>query len=213
MKKLFILAFFVLFCQAINAQQTRLNIYSGYVFDDKIDSYFDPTSFYQGTIKGGYQWGLSLEFLQRNMGIELSYLRQDTKAPMTYFNNGVKSTNFNVGMDWLMVGLNRYFRQPGSKIEPFFGASVGLLLGKATNPTTGNSNNGAKLGLGLKGGTNIWLSDRIALKLQAQLMSGVQSVGGGIYFGTGGAGLGLSSYSSMYQFGLGGGLVFQLGKK
>jgi hypothetical protein len=32
-----------------------------------------------------------------------------------------------------------------------------------------------------------------------------------LYFGTGGAGAGLSSYSSMLQFGLGGGLVFKLG--
>jgi len=32
-----------------------------------------------------------------------------------------------------------------------------------------------------------------------------------LYFGTGGAGAGVSSYSSMLQFGLGGGLCFALG--
>jgi hypothetical protein len=40
-------------------------------------------------------------------------------------------------------------------------------------------------------------------------MSAVQSAGGGLYFGTGGGGAGVSTYSSMYQFGLGGGLAFQ----
>ena len=41
---------------------------------------------------------------------------------------------------------------------------------------------------------------------------GSQGFGGGAYFGTGGAGFALSSYSSIYQFGLGGGLTFKLGK-
>ena len=36
-------------------------------------------------------------------------------------------------------------------------------------------------------------------------------MGGGLYFGTGGAGAGVSTYSSYYQFNLGGGLVFKLG--
>ena len=42
-------------------------------------------------------------------------------------------------------------------------------------------------------------------------MSAVQGAGGGLYFGTGGGGVGVSTYSSMYQFGLGGGLTFALG--
>ena len=46
--------------------------------------------------------------------------------------------------------------------------------------------------------------------MQASLFSATQAFGGGLYFGTGGIGAGLSSYSSMYQFGLEGGLVFRL---
>jgi hypothetical protein len=49
------------------------------------------------------------------------------------------------------------------------------------------------------------------LKLQMQLVSVSQGFGGGAYFGTGGAGVGLQSYSSVYQFGMGGGLAFKLG--
>ena len=47
--------------------------------------------------------------------------------------------------------------------------------------------------------------------MQAGLLSAVQSVGGGVYFGTGGAGAGVSGYSTFYQWNLGGGLVFNLG--
>jgi hypothetical protein len=48
--------------------------------------------------------------------------------------------------------------------------------------------------------------------LQAQLLSAVQSVGGGFFFGTGGSGAAVTANSSMYQFELGGGLVFKMGK-
>jgi len=54
-------------------------------------------------------------------------------------------------------------------------------------------------------------SEKIGLKLTASLLSAVQGAGGGLYFGTGGAGAGVSTYSSMYQFALGGNLVIQLG--
>jgi len=43
-------------------------------------------------------------------------------------------------------------------------------------------------------------------------MSIAQGAGGGLYFGTGGVGAGVSTYSSMYQFQLGGGLTFKLGQ-
>jgi hypothetical protein len=42
------------------------------------------------------------------------------------------------------------------------------------------------------------------------LLSAVQSMGGGLYFGTGGAGAGLTGYSTFYQWTLGGGLIFDI---
>ena len=58
---------------------------------------------------------------------------------------------------------------------------------------------------------NFWASEKIGIKLQAQLLSVAQATGGGLYFG-GGAGVAVSSYSTIYQFGLGGGLVFRFGQ-
>jgi len=43
-------------------------------------------------------------------------------------------------------------------------------------------------------------------------LSAVQSFGGGLYFGTGGAGAGVTGYSTMYQWVLGGGLTYKLGQ-
>ena len=79
--KLSLLAIVILIANTSFAQNVRLNAYSLGVFNDKIDSYYDNSSYYNGTIKGGFVWGAGIEFMARpNYGIELSYLRQDTKS-------------------------------------------------------------------------------------------------------------------------------------
>ena len=200
------------------SQNLRLNLYSSYVFDDAVDSYYDANNYYNGKIKGGYQWGAGLEYLANPFyGLEVSYLHQSTTAPTTYLQSGigggVKTTDFDMNLNWIMLGGNRYLKKPGSNVEGFGGVSAGAVIIDIHNPSNGNDNSTTKFAWGVKGGANIWASSKIAIKLQAQLMSAVQAVGGGLYFGTGGAGAGVSSYSTMLQFGLGGGLSFALGGK
>ena len=194
------------------AQQIRVNAYAGYVFDDNVDSYYDPTNYYNGKIKGGFEWGGGLEFMARpNYGVEIVYLRLDTKAPISYYQDGAqRHTTFDLGANYIMLGANRYFSRPGSKVEAFTGLQLGMNIMDLKNPDNGKSTNKTFFAWGLKGGVNIWMTDNVGLKLQVNLISSVQSVGGGFYFGTGGASAGLTSYSSMYQFGLGGGLVFKI---
>jgi hypothetical protein len=205
-----IVVLFIAFALPASAQ-LRLNAYTGYTFDDNVDSYYDNTSYYDGKIKGGFQWGVGLEFQVRpDYGVELLYLRQDTKAPMTYYQNGVKFTEFDLGVNYIMLGGTRYFRRSGSKIEGFGGAQLGVNIFGLENPSNGKSTDKTFFAWGLKGGMNIWASEKVAIKLQAGLLSAVQSVGGGFYFGTGGAGAGLSSYSTIYQFTLGSGLVIKI---
>jgi hypothetical protein len=74
------------------------------------------------------------------------------------------------------------------------------------------SSNLTKFSWQLRGGAIIWASDNIGIRLQAQLQSAVQAFGGGLFVGTGGVGAGVNSYSTIMQFGLGGGLVFKFGK-
>jgi hypothetical protein len=78
------------------------------------------------------------------------------------------------------------------------------------NPDNGKTNNATKFSWNIRAGSNFWVADNIAIRIQASLFSAVQSVGGGLFFGTGGAGAGISTYSTMYQFGFDGGLVFRL---
>lgn len=210
-KKLSLIAIVAMLATTASAQDIRLNGYAVGVFNDNVDSYYDNTNYYNGTINGGFLWGTGLEFMVRkDYGVELLYMRQDTKAPITYYDNGVKNTDFDLGINYIMVAGTRYFRGAG-KVEGFGGAMLGIDATSIKNPDNGKNSSKTFFAWGIRGGANIWASEKVGIKLQAQLISAVQSVGGGFYFGTGGAGAGVASYSSIYQFGLGGGLVFKLG--
>jgi hypothetical protein len=87
---------------------------------------------------------------------------------------------------------------------------LGAIVYSNKEPEANENNSYTKFGWGVRLGLNIWASDRVALKIQTQLTSAVQGVGGGLYFGTGGGGAGVTSYSTIYQFGLGGGLSFKM---
>lgn len=193
----------------------RLNAYASYVFEDKFDSYYSNTDYFSGKVNGGFQWGLGVEYMiNPYQGIELTYLRLDTKAPTTYYDGGIigsyKTRDFDMGVNYLFLGSTRYFKT-GPVVEPYLGIQVGMAIIGVSNPTEGGSTTGTKFAWGLKGGTNLWVSDRVGIKLQGAFQSVTQAVGGGLYFSGSGVSTGLSSYSTIYQFSLGGGLVFKLG--
>lgn len=196
-----------------HGQAVNLNLYGAYVFDDKFDSYYDPGSYYEGKIKGGFQWGAGIEFSPReDFGVELLYLRQDTNAPTYYAGGGFvgeRQTDFDLTLDYLMLGGLRYFGT-SPKVQGYGGLMAGVVFAGIEDPDSGREDSTSKFAWGARLGCNIWGSEKVGLKLQAQLVSATQSMGGGFYFGTGGAGAGLSSYSTIYQFSLGGGLVFKV---
>ena len=209
-KQIIFAALFLMAGLATQAQHVRFNAYGSYAFDDKVDSRYDANNFYQGTIKGGFLWGAGIEFSPRPFtALELTYLRQDTHIPD--FVNYYGKANLSLHNNWILLGGVRYFPTHSERVEPYAGGQLGMAIITADNPKTNTSNTYTKFAWGIKGGTNIWLSDKVGLKLQMQLLSAVQALGGSFYIGTGGSGAGVSSYSSLLQFNIGGGLTFKLG--
>jgi hypothetical protein len=198
---------------AQNSPSIRLNGYATYAFDDNhVDSYYSNTSYFEGSINGGFMYGGGLEvMLQEAYGFEFTYLRLDSKAPMEYYNNGVEFTNFDLATNYIMAGGNRYV-QMNPKVEPYGGMMLGMAIFNIENPENSRSTSATKFAWGIKAGLNIWASEKVGIKMQASLLSAVQAVGGSVYFGTGGAGAGVSGFSTFYQFVLGGGLVINLAK-
>jgi hypothetical protein len=190
------------------AGQIRLNAYGAYVFDDRVDV---PENNFFGIVRGGFQWGFGAEYMVRpDQSVELMYIRQNTVAETRSTLVNGKAINYNLGVNYIMLGGNRYFSKPGGRVEGFLGAMVGANFTGVENPTNNNRNTITKFAIGMRGGANVWVTGNIGIKVQAQLLSAVQGFGGGVYVGTGGIGFGTSTYSSIYQFGLGGGLVYRL---
>jgi hypothetical protein len=202
--------------QAVYAQKININLYGAYVFDDKFDSYYSSSSYYEGKIKGGLQWGGGIEYMvQPEYGVELLYLRQSTNAPTTYATSIVTAgeTDFDLGLNYILLAGSRRAPSSSGKLEGFGGLMLGMVIADLKDPDSGRTASATKFAWGLRIGGIAWASEAVGIKLQAQLLSAVQSAGGGFYFGTGGAGAGVTSYSTIYQFSLGGGLVFKVGAK
>lgn len=176
---------------------------------------YSSSSYYEGQIQDGARWGGGIEYVIPERGaFEIQYLRQNTNAPTVYM-DGILSggqlqrSNFDLRLNWLMLNSTRYF-PISEQLEPFAGFGVGMGIFSLTNPDTNNERSATKFAYSFRGGINLWIANNLAFRAQASLFSAVQSMGGSLYFGTGGTGAGLSSYSSMFQFGFDGGLVFRI---
>jgi hypothetical protein len=218
MKKITLSVVFLLsIMMSAHATEKRFNLYGGYVFDDDFESYYDYYNYINGKIKGGFQYGAGIEFMVKpDYGVELLYIGQSTEAPIHYISSGYFLEQFNtvdLSLNYALLSGIRYGHSHDGKLEGYGGFMLGALFASATNQENHNSGSGTKFAWGLKLGGNIWATDKIGFKVQGQLLSAVQSVGGSLYLGTGGAGAGVSTYSSMLQFSVSGGLVFRLGAK
>ena len=189
----------------------RLHGYTTYAFDDNyVGSSYSSTDYFDGKILGGFQYGGGIEVMPfPTAGVELTYLRLDSRAPIEYYNNGVVFTNFDLAQNFWLLSFNKYV-PVNPRVEPFAGMQLGMDMFNIVNPDNGNSQSDTKFAWGIKAGANVWASEKVGIKLQAGLLSAVQAVGGGVYFGTGGAGAGVTGFSTYYQFSLGGGLVIKM---
>ncbi len=188
------------------AQTVRLNLFSGYTFQDKFPlggSYYYGGYTYtysEGVVDEGAHFGGSIEFeVRRNKSIELLYQNQPTQG---YLRGGNYNDfgPYDVSINYIMLGGLNY--APFSdKVKGYGGLNLGCAF------MTGDAE-ATKFAWGGKLGLMIEMSPTVGLKLGAQLLSPVQGAGGGFYFGTGGASAGVSTYSSVYQFAFTGGLVF-----
>ena len=207
----------LLLCSLAYGQGARLNLYGSYVFDDYFNAYGDTYDYYEGTIEGGFQGGVGLEFkLRPEYGIELLYQRQATEAPTVWqsgVGSGIQSEDLQLQMNYVMLAGNRHIIKRDGQIETYAGLMIGALFANVENESTSRSESFTKFAWGMRVGVNIWGKGRLGFKAQAMLLSAVQAAGGGAYFGTGGSGVGVSSYSTIYQFSLGGGLAYKLSSR
>ena len=196
--------------------QWRFNAYGGYGFDDNIDAVTNSNNYFNGTIKGTAFYGAGIEYvLQRNYGIELLYMREDSEVPINYttaLTLNDTSITPGLGMNFIMLAGNGYTPLKNSPVELFGSVMLGMAIFENKDPLPNAESSSTKFGYGFRAGLNIWASPTVGIKLMGQLLSAAQAFGGGFYVGTGGVSAGVNPESSMLQFGVGGGLTFKFGK-
>lgn len=203
MKRIIILLSLSVIVLSARAQSLTLLTFESYTFPDKFD-----TSYGYGKIEDGFQWGVGLEYgVGDYNAVELIYQQLSTNGFISYYYGGLdREARTSITLSYIMLGGTRY--HPISETVSGFGT---LDLGMVIASPDDEFDSASKFAWGIRGGVRIMPpGGRISFRLHAQLFSAVQAFGGGFYFGTGGGGAGVSTYSTVYQFNLGGSLNIKL---
>jgi len=201
--KTLILSFVVLLggVFAVHAQPTiTLLTFESYTFSDQFS-----TEYGEGRIGDGFQWGGGLEFgLKSDAAIEIIYQTMQTTASYRAL---ASTPSGDVGINYLMLGGTKYM--PVNDVVSGFG-SVDAGVGWMNPSASLESDDVQKFSIGGRLGLRIQTSEKVSIRLHGQVLSPVQWAGGGVYFGTGGAGTGVSTGSTIWQWNLGGSLNFRI---
>ncbi len=204
MKKIGLLLITLTIGSAIHAQSVTLLTFGGYTFKNTINY-----SNAKAVLGDGFQWGGGFEVsLDDTRALEIIYQRMDPTASVRYYVGSSDAESIGVGVNYIMAGGTNYF--PLNETISAFGTvdlGVGIFDPKEEGP---NLETITRFAWGLRGGLRVAASEKISLRLHAQLLSPVQGFGGGVWFGTGGASAGVSTYSTIYQFNFGGSLNIKL---
>lgn len=186
------------------AQQLHLNAFAGYTFRERVNiaGTYNGLRYNSVVMEDGEHFGGSLEFEFRpNVAIDIRYQYQPTTG---FADHGISRTPFNLDVHFITLGVLRY-REFSEKASGFGGLMIGA--GIFDSDKFYHSN----FSVGVQGGVLVKFSDALGLRLGAQVMSPVQGAGGGLFFGTGGASVGIQTFSTVFQFGFTGGLRFSFG--
>ena len=215
MKKIMLIPVLLFIVASASAQsKLRLNGYASYVFNDGFDEANDVNTYFRGKVNGGLQWGGGLEFFTNPYySLELMYLNKSTTAPVDFragLTTQARHEDFDVSLNYILLAGNRFKPMSNGKVEGFGGLMMGVLITDVKSPSTGESGSNTNFAWGGRLGANIWLSDRIGLRLTTQILASTKATGGDLYFSYYGP-IVLEDYTTLWQYGLGGGLTFRLG--
>lgn len=208
MKKILLLFTISLMAVTTWAQEPRsisLNLYGGYTFTDRLR--FDAT---YGDVKGAFEYGAGVEyFVQRNSSLEIKYTRMGTDVPL-YLNNG---TQINKGSEsgtiqFITFGGNYYFAKSlDAKMIPFIGGALGVGI------TSNDNNTETKFGWDAQLGVKLRTKGAAAFKIRAYIQNITAAYGYDYWWYPGWGSYAVPDYISLFQFGLGGVIVFDFKKK
>jgi hypothetical protein len=155
-----------------------------------------------------YGAGISFE-VERGLQAELFWIGQQTPMELKSY-SGLTQPLFDVGIHYFQAGAVYEFRQTrAQKAFPFTSFSLGATL---FSPTDSNFSEEWRFSITFGGGGKFYISDRVGLRLQARMLLPLNFSGGGMWCGSGGCSVGVSSWATLLQADFTGGIFVRLGK-
>jgi opacity protein-like surface antigen len=199
---------------AITIAQGKVEIspFVGYMFGGSLN-------FYEGKLKAenNLNYGVAMDVkLAIDTQIELMWTQMGTTAQFEpyYGYSNLATNSFDMNVGYIQIGSVREFDM--DKVKPFgvFTLGTTYFIPKNVTYTDGevvNIDPAWKFSMTLGGGAKIWLSDRVGIRLQGNLMLPMFWSSTGFAVGTGGSGFYVGGGTSMVQGDFTGGLIFALG--
>ena len=187
------------------AQRVEVTPFGGYVFAGNMQGDYGDVHIYDNAQYGGI---ISIA-ISRVMDVDLLYNRSDTRASINYFDpvNNLSYLEVPLSINYMHIGFTKNFR-----VNPTVSPFIGLNLGTCLFAPKANYSDQWFFSVGLNAGAKIYFGKRFCFCLQAQGLMPVQGTAFSLFVGSGGASGGVSVYSTLFQFGFTGGLIFRLGK-
>lgn len=207
-KKTYLVGIFILLSSCgVFAQRVELTATGGYQYWGSY-KYYDSYTNTNGKLALGdgpcYGGILGFELADAAF-VELVYNHQDSRL-INKPNFGYDKTLGDVGVNYFQLNGTRGV-QINDKVEPFVTLGLGAVL---FDPVSAKYSSLWKFSMNLGAGVKYYISDRIGLRFSAGLWAPIQGVGIGVGIGTGGAYAGASTYTTIIQMNLQGGLIFRL---
>lgn len=138
--------------------------------------------------------------------IEFNYTRIDTEAQVKPPQPPNYVEHFDIAMNYFLLGATQQFLD--GRFHPFVNGSLGLTW---LDPKESGYDSVWLFTAALGAGAKIALSQKIGIRLQGRLLMPMDFTGGGLWFGSGGAGVAVYS-NVLWQGDFSGGIVIGLGE-
>lgn len=187
----------------VSAQKVELVPTVGYTFRNRFSITGGEVEF-----KDGMTYGGALRFeIQRNNYVELFYSYQETfiTANSIYLTEPFRSEG---GFNYIMIGSTQ--KVP---LQDAIEAYGGLKLGAGWLTAEKSANDEVRFSVGATAGLDFFVTEKVGIQLGMHLLFPISGVGASFGWSSGGgAGVGVSTWSPIVQFGFDGGLVIRLGE-
>lgn len=211
MQKSFIAGLFILahitLSPSVSAQKVDVNALSAYMFGTSTDYVYSNGSRYgEIWIAPSAVYGGAVDVvLRNNIMVEVQYMFQPTRGQERGL-GGIVLHETDLTNHFIQAG-GLYSRSLSRTADVFGGVMFGL---EVFDPAKPQYETVVRFLGTLTGGTKLWLTDAIGIRLQAALNMPMVLSGVGFYFGTGGPDYGASTFVQLLQFNLGGGIVVRI---